>query len=116
MALAIIFQRLQQKPQPVCDYHVTVKVTTSPTTMDTIENALVTKHVRDDGFAMLLLRYLEQHHPELLIDPCDMLSAVPRYSINSINDLNDLMQPDEAGDWVELSKVKYALAKTPEID
>ena len=102
MSLAIVFQRVQPQPVPVADYHVAVKVTTSPTTMDTIEKVTVKMHRRDDGYAALLLRYLAQHHPDVF----EVLEALPRFAVN---ELDDMLEADTRGDWVRLSEVKSAL-------
>lgn len=67
MSLLIIVRRVQRDPLPMSDYEVEVKVTTSPTNLQQIAAPVrVTGHRRDDGYAMLLARYLQQHHPAAL--------------------------------------------------
>jgi hypothetical protein len=81
MALVIIFSRKHAERRSVSDYAVDVRITTSPTSTETIASyQLDGKHRRDDGWPSLLATFLRTFHPEVL-DP-----------ITSIRETNDEIQ------------------------
>ena len=66
MALIVIAKRLREHRQPVNDYEVEVKITVSPTELRTIYTSRVTGHRYDDGWQVLLAKFLQQNFPEAL--------------------------------------------------
>jgi hypothetical protein len=71
MSLVIIFQRQHKERRPLGDYSATVKVTTSPTSLRTLAEYEVKGHRYDDGWPVLLAKFLMAHHPEALLTAKD---------------------------------------------
>lgn len=62
MPLILIFRQRQRDHVPVADYDVDVKIASSSTMVEPIAEVIVRGHRRDDGWPVLVARFLKQHH------------------------------------------------------
>jgi hypothetical protein len=75
MSLILVFQR-QHPRRPVNDYVVTTKVTTSPTSLENLGSFEVHGHRYDDGWPVLVARFLLTHYPEAVRTAAQDLDAM----------------------------------------
>jgi hypothetical protein len=66
MSLIIVIKRKHKAPRPISAYSAEVRVTVSSTELRTIEELEEVRHRRDDGWPILVARFLKKYHPEAL--------------------------------------------------